>query len=772
VLQLNLPRESRGTTALFGEIVDDEIGRGFLNDSAQYPVETVESTPDPPLQPVSDTNQAGESNTYSDLGKRIAPGSEASTSSDGPGVDAAANRSSNTQHVGTNYGYAANVLTIVRRSLDEILLPNGYVESSVRYFVEPHGFIQAKRILNDSRVLVLVADPDHGRHDAALNALDAMGDLAIREVKREPGESVRITEIPTRSNTGWILDLRQDETVASSLGRDLASPETRQKLEVSKSYLTVILSPRIWNECSAGGNSLQHYLKRPPARGIVQRRLNGLLPEDVIQRWLGDARICQLLADATPTDALDWVARILEVQSTPKATLPLPTDLERDPNEDDFHAIRVQTALEAASNWRTHLLDWYRKNEDCQTRDYLVAAAILEWHSAGDIFMATDRLSGALKGPTHNSSGQQGPGVLELIHRIGAIPDGTYLKFDRLGYREAVLEYIWADRPHLQTNLLKWMCDESLRVPDDSALSDRVAAYVLRWTLRAKDLRYLKEVAYSWSPYPQLRSKAADIFTAAGLDSDLGKPVRDLLLDWSKPEIDLSGDLRELTAEICGGHLALVYKKMMLFRLGKLASIEDGRVSQAAQRKISSLWDNTNLRSEIVSHVLGWLSLKDRTAEAGRSTFAVLMGINERDTRIPAILSYASANPEQLDALAGGLRTVLEYAPLEREVSQALWSWLSAATKDVEVRQTFERLAVSASAPRWPGDYDAQARIALLETVVLWLHNCPHEDQAAAEHVHSAVTKSLVAFDPYRNRQSVIGFSQSNHQSNVGRDSQ
>ncbi|GIL30805.1 hypothetical protein [Actinocatenispora comari] len=752
--------------------MDDEIGPNSLNGTARYPAEAVESTPNPPPQPVPDPRQAGRSSTYSDPDKRIGSVSETSTSSGDLSADALTNRSSNTQRIGANYGYAANVLTIVRRSLDEILLPNSYVERSVRYFVEPHGFVEAKRILNDRRVLVLVSDPDRGRHDAALNALDSMGGLAIREVKREPGESVRITEIPTRSNAGWILDLRQDETVPSSLGRDLASPETRQTLEVSKSYLIVILSPRLWNECSAGGNSLQHYLRRPSALSIIQRRLNGHLPEDVIHRWLGDERIRQRLADATPTDALEWVSRILEVQAIPNSTLTLPKSLESDPNEDDFQAARVRTALEAASNWRTHLLDWYRNNEDCQTRDYLVAAAILEWHGAGDIFTAADRLSAALKGPAHNSSGQQGPGVLELIDRIGAEHNGTYLKFDKLGYREAVLDYVWADRPHLQTNLLKWMCDESLRVPEDPALSDRVVAYVLRWTLRSKDLCHLKEVAYSWSSYPELRSRAVDLFTAAALDSELGKAVRDLLLDWSKPEADVSGDLRALTAEICGGHLALVYKKMMLFRLGNLASIEDDRISQAAQHKISSLWDNVKLRSEIVSHVLRWLSSKDRTIEAGRSTFTVLMSINEQDTQIPAILSYVSTNPEQLDALARGLRVVLEYSPLEREVSLALWSWLTAATRNVEVRQIFESLAVAASAPRGPSDYDAQARIALLDTVILWLHNCPHENQAAAEQVHNTVTKRLVAFDPYRNRQDVTGASQISYQQNVVRDGQ
>lgn len=719
--------------------MNHETAWNFSQNEEGTPRNAVNSAPDP------STNLAPRSN------EEIGHNDSGSFEDQSASVDRLDGGSGNSQQIRYNYGTAANMLTIVQRGLDEIRLPGEYVANSVDYFVEPDSFENAVKTLRDHRILVLVADSDYGRHDAALNALSAVGGLAIREIRREPDESVRISEIPTRSRTGWILDLRQDEIVASSLGRSLASPETRQRLADWQSYLTVVLSRRLWGVCGLGGDRLQHYLERPSALGIVRRHLKDILPEEKVHSWLHNDKIRAWLADATPSDAVEWANRIREVEAAPKSALDLPEDLKKAATDEELFAVRVQTALDAASKWRNHLLDWYRRNETCQARDYLVSAALLEWRNSGDIFVATNRMSGALNGPQHKAAGQQGPGVLELTHRIEATLDGVYLKFNRPGYREAILDFVWADRPHLQKEILKWMCSEAQIAPDDAAISNRVATYVLRWTISTKDLRYLREVADAWSPHPKLRSRAVELFTAAALDSELGKRVRELLLEWSKPDTDVSADIRELTADICGGHLALIYKKMMLFRLGNLACIDDARVAQAARNKIASLWGNASLRGEIVSHVLQWLSSNDRTIEAGRSTFAVLMGISEKDVDTSALLSYLLANPEQLDVLARGLRVVLEHSPLEQDVVRSLWAWLNAAAKEVRTYQILERFMVAASAPRGPNDYDAQARIALVESTFLWAHNCAAEDQTVAERLSRDIAKVLMSRDPYSN---------------------
>lgn len=718
-----------------------------------YDFGAAKSPPDDPSAAI-DQPSVAEPAERQVVGPTPTPGAVENTASDAgePKAELSPNSGRLTQQkVKVNKGVVAAVVNIVAEQLEQHRLTQAYVDEHVARYVSPGDFEDAERKLRDYRVLALVADEDHGRHDAALAVLTAMGGMKLREVYREPGDTISIGAIPQKQDSGWILDLRSDVRVPESYGRSLTSDLTRQKMLDFRSYLVVIFPPQLWEQCSAGGGVISYRIPRPDAVEIVRERLHRWMRKEDIDLWLSDDRVLSRLAHETPSRAIDWETHIKSVEGLSEDSLSLPT-VEDKRFENPLHEARVRMVVAASGNWQSQLTDWYEEHTDCQVRDFLLAAAVLEGKSAGEIFKAVGSLASSLNGPQHEAAGQQGAGILQLTRSISArVTEESRIEFIKPGYADAVLDYFWLDRQHLQSDLLAWMCQRALAEADEVTaltIADRISTYILKWTRRSGNLRFVAQVCESWAKHDKLRTVAAEMLTAASLDSTIGRIVRDRILEWTKPDRTLASDFLMLVTGVCGGAFAEIHPRLAILRLSNLTQNSDPLVAEAAQSQIARLWRNPLLKSDIVSQARNRLGPQDQLHASGRAMFIALAEVVSDNGEMPGLLEYALTDASARELVVNGWRSVLlSKQPRQSRSERAMYRWLDAARLAPLVSDLlYSTLTSAAEAPAGSPD-DARARIALLSVLHRWRDGVEEDDPAFPEAFFKTLERRIIDDD-------------------------
>lgn len=631
------------------------------------------------------------------------------------------------QQVQQNYGTIAGTVEIVnnvRQMLDYHDLPNRYVKECVNAFALPPRIDKAREVLRRNHIVVLVADVDSGRHDAAVYLLGTQESVTLREVRRESGDRLDIAELETETRSGWLLDLRGDQNLDHSLGRSLLGH--RERLRSCGSYLVAIIPRALWTQVGIGGDELAFFLEPAAAAEIVRSRLKALKPPINAEPYLQAAEIQQRLHNATPADGVRWVEAIRKVTSTP-------FQLEDERTYDQLNSDEVQTSLiksviQVCGNWRSELLEWHKSNFDSRLRNFLLAAAVLEGHTAGEIFEAATKVAVALGEDKPDVDGQRGAGILELIDLVDAhLPDEEHLRFMKPGYADAILDYFWIDRQHLQTEFVAWMCQLPLGLKDTEAaesISGRIGSYVLQWTRRHQKVKMLRDVVRRWAPARVLRTTLVNLLTAAALEPNIvGKFVRDDLLDWAKTEGSGSLAIRTLTAQVCGGDFAKIYPKVALNRLAWLAQSADLAVVEAVQEAMKILWRQPNVRDQIIDQVSTWCTSTDvGRKQAGLRAFLALAGLQDSNHGFPELsLQIDSTSKARRKLLEQGWRTVLSAQPVESpSASEVLAIWLDAALLSSELQTLLKEVLAIAVGGADALDVDYRRFVRLNGLLYCW----------------------------------------------------
>ena len=603
------------------------------------------------------------------------------------------------QKVENNYGTIAGVVENVRRLLDYHDLTDEYVTGCVASYARPPRMVEAEKILKRERVVVIAADVDTGRHDAAVVLLRSMPDITVREVRREPGDRLDVGALDVESSSGWLLDLRGDDRLDHTFGRSLL--DQRLRLEAQGSYLAVVVAPLLWASAGVGAQQLVFPLQRASAPDIVRSRLNALEPPINATPYLEDPRIARRLADAMPSEALRWVQAIVHVAATPVESDDVQDGDRLDPAE--ILPRRITLVIELCGNYRPQLLEWHKKNPDSRVRNFLLTAAVLEGWTAGEVFTASTRVAVALGEDEPDVEGQRGPGILELVDTVGArLVNDEHLSFPRPGYADAVIDYFWVDRQHLQTLFLTWICrlPLTLRAGDPGtaeAVAARIAGYVLRWTTRNGRLKLLREVVWDWALHTPLRTTLVDLLTAAALDLGIGRSVRDELLEWAKEgNRVVPVEVKALTAQVCGGALARIYPKVALYRLAQLAACADPGVVESVEAAINNLWRNTGIRGQLVDQVTAWCDGTDTVRrQAGTRAFLSLAVAHDPITKRPELADLSSGRLRYAQLLTIGWRAVLTDRLDDMLAGDALSVWLDAILRQPQLLPPLEQVLIT-----------------------------------------------------------------------------
>ncbi|MET8012868.1 hypothetical protein ABZU86_13520 [Streptomyces sp. NPDC005271] len=468
-----------------------------------------------------------------------------------------------------------------------------------------HAVSKLKRPHCPSHALVLLGETGAGRRTAALRVLRDAG------VPRErirwlvlDEEQPRTEQIPHTDGHGFVLDLTSCSALPEDFYTGLA--DYQKEAEAAEAFLIILATPSTWDPRTFTAVPTVR-LARPPAREIAESHLRHLA--DGRLDWLTGAPLDALLAETTQASDAARLARLVAQA-----------------NADDKDAVKQEF-----TNWQEHLRLWFEKHskpEDLRERALLITAALLEAAPAEIVLAAADQLFAEVGGTLPPGGALAGRDLNARLRTIQAARlDGESISLDakRHGLAQAVLSYVWQQRPALRQPLLEWA--SRITTPHGVAVRHlRRIADALALLSLLPGGRTVLAVATDWIDTGRSahRELAVDVLEAMALDPVTGAGVRKQLYDWAHQK-STSEALATAVAEICAGKLGKMYPRVALTRLRLLASRDDGRAREAVAKAVRALASIPEQRTRVLSEIVDWSESADETVRrAGTSTFLAL----------------------------------------------------------------------------------------------------------------------------------------------------
>ncbi|MFD4231403.1 hypothetical protein [Streptomyces sp. NPDC058545] len=502
---------------------------------------------------------------------------------------------------------------------------NGQAAQAISRLTRPHG---------RSHTLVLCGEAGTGRRTTALHVLLKAGvpKERIRWLVLD-WDQPRIEQIPHLKGHGFVLDLTGyrglDEDFYTGLG------DYQKGAEAAGAFLIVLADSGCWNPRALATVPMMP-LVRPSAKQIAAAHLHHRASDRV--DWLTSPPLDTLLTeDSQVAEAARLAALIAQDE------------------EDDKEAIKQQF-----TDWRKHLEDWFAKHSgdgDLRERALLVAAALLENTPADIVLEAADRLFGEVGGVLPPGGALAGRDLQARLNAIKARTVGgenISLDAERHGLPEAVLKYVWQQRPQLRRGLLEWA--SQISAPNGIAVRHlrRIADCLVQLSLLPGG-SMVQSVACAWIETGRVahRQLAIGILETMALHPDTGVGARRLLYHWAQQKTT-SKELASAVAEICAGRLGQKYPRVALTRLRVLASRSDGLAREAVADAVRTLADTPEQRILVLSEIIQWAeSAGSTTRKAGAGTFLALTDITS-DTLLP-LPTAQEPTDDAADTLVGQL---------------------------------------------------------------------------------------------------------------------
>jgi hypothetical protein len=652
------------------------------------------------------------------------------------------------QNVPVNLGTVIGTQNISEiRRLRGTPLPKDWIEDRLApYLPDSHLTDALGGILKSHRVAVLHGLPGTGRYSTALHTLTRQSAItAIRQVRREPNDAVDLEGL-TDEDTGWILDLRdKEETLHTGFGLHLR--EAEQYLNATRSLVIVVTHTDTWARVAGEATELARPVAPPAALNALRAHLTRPQPGvDELEQWLTQDAIITGMEGASPATAAHW-ARIIRTTAAFNSSS---TDPKKVPE-------LVDAVVQAARNWRHTLRTWHTRNTDSAHRNYLLAAATLDGAPAEDVYEAHTTLGKILGETPQPTRGQQGPGIIELTHTIGAeLGSDDRIRFLNPGYAEAVVDYFWVDRPHHVAAFTRWTAEQAATLSADlgDPLAERVTQWATHYTLAKQSFTVLRAIATDWAKHPRLHDQAQDLLVAAAVDPTDGKRAREQYLTWAKaPDTDDPSNRKHtplaLKRALAGAlaQLAPAYPQIALKRLSELAvHTTDDTVADAVGDALTQLWDQEALQTTVRTILSSWFtSPQTHYVAAARRAFLHLADRTTAES-LPLLLNRTDHTPDPWTL--AGWRCALD-GPATAPVQRAVNAWLDAAlthpTLRTTVLHTFTEAVFRSDTDR---TYLAERYLRLNQAAFGWqpTHAEPHPGERSL--LRDALVWALTQADP------------------------
>lgn len=518
-------------------------------------------------------------------------------------------------------------------------------------FVRPQGYGRIIGRLAEQHVVVLLGKHKTGRKTGAINLLHDVGGLVHAERPilallrlRPTWLQPHVEALPGAAQTSYLLDLSDSlDKIDQSSNTDMRPDgqfgagleQFALTLQQKGSFLVIVTTPDVWEKCTISAQSLTIDWRSPRASSIAAARLYGNPQRSERTAWLSAEPFSSEIADATvtPSDAVRLADAIARAEDTETTTA-------------------QDAALDEFRRWEKYLRTWFRENTDVYDRVIFIAAAVLKKARDQDVIDAADQLLRAANEENLVLKPLRAPDLVERLANTGAEIDSRHmvsLNERRPGLDEAVMDWVWDQRPKLRDSLLRWLVGLAIEKRTGPGNRNRIARVIAGLSIRrATGASLLMQFAQIQAKEGGAhRELAVRIIDEAVLDPGIGTAIRNTLLDWSSVKDPVRLDL---VAAVCGEKLGIERTDLALKRLGKILANNDAtpEVIQAAGRSLGSLAARRDLRPVVLDAIVELLNNDPRT---GARAFLELARLGESSV-VPGLLADAETNADLRNTLA------------------------------------------------------------------------------------------------------------------------
>lgn len=571
---------------------------------------------------------------------------------------------------------------------------------------------EATEALAKHSILVVVAPRGYGSTTFSLRLLarHTTEDTHLIQLEADWG-SPKIDKLPLEQNRAYQIDLQDPEHDRLSSAFLNGLEEHAKNLEALGSHLVVAVADEVWPG---------HYGQVP--HGVAMLRLND--PPDaqqLVERHLTARQLGSLVPYVKQPEAARHIQgrdviqamRAVEVivrqwheyckheldESTFSGSTYTETASAVSGQQSSALDEGLQRAIEQAlGDWSDDLDGLFNeataKQRDGrslspQDRCLLMSLALRQTGTAAEIEEAALALEQTLtKSRLRPTSGAAD--AWDIFSRRGlrprlkafqaAIDTRDRVTFNRPGYSEAVMAYVWDNYSGLRDDLVTWMagCAAGIQEDEDPA-AETLTALILRLQ-DADRLPILRDSAIAQGREDVI----VRIMTAAAEDDHMGRRARGLLYDWASQRPQIQHVVIAVCRELIHGK-----EEIALVRLRRVANhaTDDG-----VRKHVLAVLKDVAATREFVARFAGAVASWQRTEPTSLAVKLGLLALLETEyDGIPYI-------PPQVGTIdvTHGLREILADTSTLTETVPVLVGWMKSCTRDSDLYLSARNLIADA----------------------------------------------------------------------------
>jgi hypothetical protein len=471
---------------------------------------------------------------------------------------------------------------------------------------------------------VVVGVSGTGRRTAAVVALARLN-LPVRPVAVEEDEKWEPAKLVCESRQGYLIEM--PESSGDRLRQNVYDFAARA--ERHDSVVIVVAGPDTWAEAGTDGAAVLRH-RQPPAEAVFTGHLAEHLRDAVVEprataeAWVRDARVSQNLSGARPRDA----ARLAELAAHARAADP----------KASIDAV-IDGAVSAYRNWAAELRKWFNEHEGERVYDRVVLAAVamLEGMPADEVLVAAVDFAAALDIAPSDATRISGPGLDAAVDAVHAEVDGDRrVRFRRIEYAAAVLDYLWWQHPWTRAPLLEWIT----RLAAQARYASWRAPLARKWARLAQQHdapEWATEMFVAWAESSVTQSAVVDVAAEIAADPRAGRDMRRRLYHLAKNT--QSRTLAVAIAQVCAEY-GKTDPTTALTRLKWLADRDDVDVRTAVLTALERLSHRAEVRPILLRELAVWMTdrLGRGRAETARAAAAVLL-CEHGEPNVPTLIA-------------------------------------------------------------------------------------------------------------------------------------
>lgn len=609
-----------------------------------------------------------------------------------------------------------------------------WMSEPVRHaFVAPDGWDAVRCAAGDRRVVVLRAEPGHGKVAAAIKLLQSPPDRRIFNLDRN---------VDLRRLGHWLeTDAKSDDPLPRGAGFLLCEPLAwgqvsawvLQQLETTLEAIDARLVLTVTADAALGDPDLTTYVVTlPPPReqtAVLAAHLAWSLgrPQATAERLLTDPELAA------------FTRRVFVADQSMKAAADLAVMIGQELDGASVDLKRVERRWAERANEDFEI--WFGGLPDVQTRCLAIALAVLNGLPYEMVVYAAGRLAERLDGPRDGAFGDNPRPpwrdpfwvtrreLLRLLRArirtttvrgpFGSAP-AEVMEYVGEDYASAVLTRVWREY-RIQIPLMLWLRD----------LADNPSEDVRIWTATAlgvfatQTFDFVHRNALASMGIDNkfwLRDVAANALSVPATNARMRPLVESVVAGWYGNDNNRLG--QATAARVWGTALGVHNPDRALNELERLTTIDDRRVAQGIADSLADLLlaNEEGNATRVLRRVGSWL-FDDRRALSG--TFAFL-ALAENLTSEPAegtgtwptLLFIADQRAALRDKLLAMWHRVIQSGLLADTTARVLARWADLAEADVDVRTALANML--AALPGAVGRFDA-VELNLRSQLSQWL---------------------------------------------------